>query len=27
VKAKRSFTGRYLKEALDRRPPKKQAAE
>ena len=27
VKAKRSFTGHYLKEALDRRPPKKQAAE
>ncbi|HUB63300.1 MAG TPA: ATP-binding cassette domain-containing protein, partial [Methylocella sp.] len=27
VKVKRSFTGRYLKEALDRRPPKKQAAE
>jgi excinuclease ABC subunit A len=27
VKAKRSFTGRYLKEALDRRPPKKLAAE
>jgi excinuclease ABC subunit A len=27
VKAKGSFTGLYLKEALDRRPPKKQAAE
>jgi excinuclease ABC subunit A len=27
VKAKGSFTGRYLKEALDRRSPKKQAAE
>jgi excinuclease ABC subunit A len=27
VKAKGSFTGQYLKQALDRRPPKKQAAE